>query len=515
MIIVSMCLMDLGVFLASFTIPLYVEEWNSNKSHSAVLALSASAYISCLVGVAGIYANMVQFGLDQLMESSSRYLSLYLHWLNWFVILGRTIGVAIIAITDCDYISNYDHQLQALLQFISLPIFLILVISSIIMIRFRRVFYTERGSITPYKKVIRILGYALKHRHPQGRRSAFYFHSGLYPGRLDLAKMPYGGPYEVEDVENVKTFLQLLRFLLSIGPISILSMASSYFMYQRYVYHLVDKTLIEEHCPAFWSTLGSGNISNMVSVMFYPLYIFVIFKVYKQIPKMFTRIFWGLVASTLCFVSLLMTEVVSRHQFVNDEDNENKTLYCALTSNASVDTSLNAHWSSLLAPTVIRGLAQPIITTTVFEFIAAQSPRAMTGLLIGTLFSIKGIFELFGVVISVPFTMKSLWDHKETPNLTDSNFAQSEPHSFATSCELWYFVVTIVVGILGIVAFSIVALKYKYRKRDESPFPQAGIEEIVARNIVQEPRSLSQVASPVEVNNDEWKPLCSNQARYN
>ena len=37
-----------------------------------------------------------------------------------------------------------------------------------------------------------------ENRHPRRRRSAFFYYYGLNPGRLDFAKVHYGGPYETE-----------------------------------------------------------------------------------------------------------------------------------------------------------------------------------------------------------------------------------------------------------------------------------------------------------------------------
>ena len=36
----------------------------------------------------------------------------------------------------------------------------------------------------------------------------------------------------------------------------------------------------------------------------------------------------------------------------------------------------------------------------VYEFICAQSPHAMKGLVIGTFFAIKGVFQVLGVLIT-------------------------------------------------------------------------------------------------------------------
>ena len=500
----SLCLMALGALVNSIASPLYEE------SQPAAITLSAVSYFLCLVGVAGFEANVVQFGLDQLMDHNSRYLSLYLHWLVWFKTLGGTIAITPLALANCDVLSiSSNFELKSTFQLMPLPYFLFLIFSVIIVIRMRKTFYTELGSIVPYKTVIKIIRYAIRHRHPQRRRSAFFYYSGLQPGRLDLAKSHYGGLFSTEDVENVKTFLQLLCLILSMGPIYILSVSTSYFMHQHYVEHLVNISLITNHCLKFWPLLGSGNSSNMISLLFFPVYTVIIFKIFKKIPRILIRLLIGLIILTACVLSILLTEILSYHQFATNERNSNETLECAFIANNGI-SSLNAHWTVLIAPNLFHGFATPIILATIFEFISAQSPKSMIGLIIGTLYSIKGIFQLIGVIISVPFTLESVWGHepKFADNVTEIWLRESGHYS---SCELWYLVVTSVVGILATIFFSVGAWRYKYRKREEDPFSQADIEDIVTRNIEREPRDLQEVAS-VEVNNSKRQLLYDHTA---
>ena len=47
-----------------------------------------------------------------------------------------------------------------------------------------------------------------------------------------------------------------------------------------------------------------------------------------------------------------------------------------------------------------------------------------------------------------------------------------------TNCGFVYLLFTCVVGLIGLVLFSVAAKKYKYRKRDEGLFHQQDVEEI-------------------------------------
>ena len=60
--------------------------------------------------------------------------------------------------------------------------------------------------------------------------------------------------------------------------------------------------------------------------------------------------------------------------------------------------ALNMHWSVLIPPSILFGIGQLIATTSTLEFISAQSPHSMKGLLVGIIFAIQGFFQLIGYV---------------------------------------------------------------------------------------------------------------------
>ena len=84
-----------------------------------------------------------------------------------------------------------------------------------------------------------------------------------------------------------------------------------------------------------------------------------------------------------------------------------------------------------------------------YEFVCAQSPQSMKGLLIGTFFAIKGIFQLLGVVLYLAVGIKC--------NLR---------HHFPV-CGFIYYLINVMVALIGIITFALVARRYQYRKRDE------------------------------------------------
>ena len=77
---------------------------------------------------------------------------------------------------------------------------------------------TEHLGGNPYLLIWRVVKFAAQHNKPI-RRSAFIYCESDYPSRLDFGKRRYGGPFTTEQVEDVKTLLNILKVLLCLGPV--------------------------------------------------------------------------------------------------------------------------------------------------------------------------------------------------------------------------------------------------------------------------------------------------------
>ncbi len=71
-------------FDAVLTMILGISIWSSgNVLHACVLIMSGCSYILFVIGHSNYRANIIQFGLDQLLEAPSSSLALFIHWLIW------------------------------------------------------------------------------------------------------------------------------------------------------------------------------------------------------------------------------------------------------------------------------------------------------------------------------------------------------------------------------------------------------------------------------------------------
>ena len=329
--------------------------------------------------------------------------------------------------------------------------------------------------------------FAWKHKHPL-QRSAFTYNDNYIPSRFDFAKERYGGPFTTEQVENVKTFLRILVVLLSIGPVFMLEVPASFFMFPLISLHTFHhfKYMGKEFCSTaehVWETmvLGSGALMTFVSeFILFPTYIFTVFSLLrKKSVTQFTRMRIGVVVGFLGVASLFIIDVVG-HSMKTLRTNVSNHSQCMfqMHRNGSMLTypSLNMHWSVFIPPNLLLGIGPLIIITTTYEFILAQSPQSMKGLIIGVFFAIRGLFHFLNSIIIIPFSLKHPWASGEMLE-----------HPPVTNCGFVYLLFTCVVGLIGLILFSVASKKYKYRRRDEGMFCQQDVEEIYDRYLSEAP----------------------------
>ena len=90
---------------------------------------------------------------------------------------------------------------------------------------------------------------------------------------------------------------------------------------------------------------------------------------------------------------MLIIDLAGHLYSVNDQGVGSHCMFTYVSVNKTLlYPVLERHWAVLLPPNILLGIGSPIVMTTVLEFISAQSPQSMKGLLIGMFFAFKGIF---------------------------------------------------------------------------------------------------------------------------
>ena len=431
-----------------------------------------------VMSLACYQANIIQLGLDQLLEAPSEKLGLFIHWLMWSYTLGSFITLMLFVPLPC-YVNvrSVMKKLTYILACTPLIFFFILTLLLAFTCYNHNWFYSEPGQNNPYKTVYRVLNFARKNKYPL-RRSAFTYCDDFRPSRIDFAKERYGGPFTTPQVEDVKTLLRIVTVLLALGPLFILEIPGSVMVFPLFALHTskVFQFRSDSSCSSLaeWGLIQSSALGYIFSVLFLPVYMWVVYSLLqKRIPKILNRLTYAVVISMAGVLCLLITDLVGHFYYHHQPHLENSTNgTCLFTSplQYSVDkkpTILSMHWGVNIPSCVLMSLGSLLVRATTFEFISAQSPHSMKGLLVGIFFAIKGLFQFIGVVTIFPFAIPRIWDHINA----------------VTNCGFGYYLFTIVVALIGLVVFLVVVRRYKYRQRDERPYDPRFAEQYYERYI--------------------------------
>ena len=425
-----------------------------------------------ILGYAAYQANFIQLGLDQLMEAPSTSLSVFIHWAIWADTLGTSLVGIAAAIESCPLVSTkikYPFYIVPGFVLLCFPVLLILACWK------HHWFYIEPDLRNPYKTMIKVLNFVRKHKRPL-YRSAFTYSDVDYPSRIDFAKQRFGGPYTTEQVEDAKAFLRILLLLVSIGPVFALEIPTGIMGFIAFGLHTGYSEDFLYRCT-IWILLDSGMLRYVIGSVFIPVYMYVQFSLLKRslVSRMFTRLFIGIILWILGALSMVAIDLAGHLHSVNDLGTGSHCMFAYTRANYDNTHALRypvleMHWAVLIAPNILLGIGPSIVVATIFEFISAQSPSSMKGFLIGIFFAIRGIFQQFSSLVLFPFSSDRIW--------SEGNMKTNPP---VTNCGFGYYLSISVVAMIGLILFSVVARRYKYRERDDRPYDYSMVEDIFDR----------------------------------
>ena len=361
--------------------------------------------------------------MEQLHDSPQDHQSLYtcILWYVWVT----TLAIFISHIT-ADIVLTRTGIAYFFLAF-PLPI-VFLIMSLYIAHKKRAWFHIESARLNPYKLVYRVTKFA--HQHIQ--RSAFTYCEDEVPSGMDLAKVKYGGHFTTEQVENVKAFYGILKILLALGPVFFIE-ASLSNIQENYLSHLPENDKISGLLSFI---LYHGLLSPLVTIVGIPLYVCLIRPpVYHLIPGMLKCIGLGIilkVAALICF--LIMDTTLHAKQRDTPCMFSDTQSHSANASN--IDDLYNYYF--ILAENCLASLSTVLVQVALLQFICAQSPHSMKGMLIGLYFAIRGIFYGISVIILVQPLFSFI--HQSFP-----------------SCGMYSYLMNIGVGVIGFLIFVLVA----------------------------------------------------------
>ena len=435
----------------------------------ACIAALAFSLLFYMIGVSLFAANVLQFGSDQLMEKPNESLGVFVHWLLWAQDFGYLIGKIFNIGINC--LPSHNQVIDHVLW--SMPIYFlaILIVLLIVSCCTRHRFNKDRVKYNPYKLIYKVLNFARKNKYPVGPVSAFTRCYNFQPSRLDYAKERYGGPFTTSDVEDVKSFKNVFLVLLALGPVLVLNIPTTIHFFDMFSLHLGIHVLGDLNNGTCDHIIAGGYFSEISSVLLFPVYIWLVYSVLRNKPiTILNRLLVGVVLYILALASMLVVELTG-HLMLYIDLNQAQPL-CMFVDEEYDNQPLKMHWFAIVFPIILKSVSYDMVLATTLEFISAQSPHTMKGVLVGIFATILGIFHALCAILLIPFSLNSIWK--------DGYLGEHPP---VISCGFGYYLVCLTVALIGLISLMVAVKRYKYRRRDEEPYSQACVEEIFARRI--------------------------------
>ena len=200
--------MSFALLGLSFSLDNYNNKMNSINCY-IVLPI---AFLLLSISYMCFMSNIIPFGLDQLQGASHVHYTSFLYWWYWTT----CVGVVVVSVPRyCAAELELGILIQAGIGLVCLTTALLLDAL------FKDWFVLEpccskQGN--PLRQIVRVLMYVVnmpsQQYVPSSVRHEIDFSNCR---RLDLAKKRYGGKYETEQVEDVRTFFNVLLVLVAVG----------------------------------------------------------------------------------------------------------------------------------------------------------------------------------------------------------------------------------------------------------------------------------------------------------
>ena len=270
----------------------------------------------------------------------------------------------------------------------------------------------------------------------------------------------YGGPFTSEEVEDVKTFIRMACVILIGGFFT-----GYYMLYanaESYMFNYFQDRALREtrdilgtyrHCMLRQIFHHGGSYLIVAGVPFYEFILYPLFQRYSFFIATRTKFKIGMFLLLLHQLSNLALDVAGHMA-----SGRNVTLSCFLeTSENDVlkgnILDISYYWLSM--PKLFSSAAYYLIFTSTSEFLCAQSPYSMKGLLVGVTYSL--------VTLSIVLNFGLMYLYRQ--------------FKWQGYCRTLYFVVSILLTVVLFVIFYLVAKWYSRRQRRENTNEEQLLEE--------------------------------------
>ena len=406
------------------------------------IAIALIALIA--IGVGGFLANIIQFGVDQLPDASTTEITSFIAWCAWTIVGSKFIVFLLTCLCE-----NY-WLIGLLLVCVSLS----LVVSSNFI--FKHYLIKEPITQNPFSLIFKVVRYAIRNKRPR-QRSAFTYYEDDLPSRIDFGKHKYGGPFTTEQVEDVKTFFNILA----------VAFITCIFMATRFDHHTFDLKMYltrayysdvkksDSKCQSFHQCFQQNFMYAfycICTMTLIPLHELLIFPVFNRCIRLksYLGVLLGMVLQLGGYIVLMILTTYSRKVLTDAGFPSNETTQCIFyESFNSINNTLDYRW--YIISECLFAFSEICLLKGSLEFYCAQVPYSMKGLLAGFNYGLITLFASFNYGLIYIFEI---------------NFHTWEKQTIL-NCGFWYLLTKIIPGII-LLLLSILAFKcYKKRKRED------------------------------------------------
>ena len=398
-----------------------------------------------VIGLASFQTNILQFGLDQLYDASTDEIISFIQWFCWTYCLGYILNDIAWRVMSC-LVKGSETLLLC-------EICICLTIALTSSFLFNHILIKEPvKQMNPYKQVYKVIKYAIKNKRPRCR-SAFTYCEDKLPSRIDFSKSKYGGPFTTEQVEDVKTFLRLM-VIIFFGSIVMSEIIPIHWVTDRMILTINgDNSDINLRLAinCFTKAIPYDMSPIICTIAVIPLYEFLLYPfLHNYLSRVTSRckILLGMVLQLARVVSLMLIELKARDAYLSQRGH-NATIQCLFVeSYGELSSSFDSRWMTV--PIFFNWTSILLLIIGCLEFICAQSPQLMKGVLFGFTYGSVLASVAIGYGIYVPFTKNlSTWGTGKI------------------SCGFWYLLMTLLLMIVKtLITFTAIKL-YKNRKRED------------------------------------------------
>ena len=401
--------------------------WESNHTINLIFFVLTSTVF--LIGGCLCFATALPLGLDQLPGASSSSITSYIVWFVCTIFVGLFLSENSSRFVRMCMEENTSKIRYHLIWALLLSICMSIVLATDFLLK-KKWLIIEPKSPQSFKTFYQVLKFAVKHKAPLNR-SAFTYWEKDIPSRLDLGKSKYGGPFTIEQVEDVKTILHLLVISLPLFVIT---------------FNLLFNTKLDKLHETFtdsckntfvYDLLASYSIYATLGTFAHEFFVYPFFG--NKLPSILKRIgAVTLIMTLVCFVCFLFK----------------LAHFLSHSSEATIGWIVFYLYNSTV------GMLYQVLLTSLLEFMCAQSPYNMRGLLLSLAVPIILVSYILGVSIGLLF-----WNKLCTQQW----------------CILVLIAIRTIFCLIGFLLFCVVARWYKMRVRNDDYSTQQVVEEVYDR----------------------------------